>query len=168
MLQNIKLAVEKGGSSDVDMYMTLVGDKVGSETVAGHKCDVYKTKEATVCVMPQAPGVMPRWANEKNGVNLMARKVTLNGPIPSALGVLPKGLKWTKKSYDDADFVTNLWALKKQTDPEGVPPATVAQFAVRCLASAEATSELGAMPGADSGASEGSPDDTAESDESDR
>jgi hypothetical protein len=93
--------------------------KTGSETVAGHKCDVYKTKTVTVCVMPQAPGVMLRWASPKNGVDMVARKVTLNGPIPPAVTVLPEGLKWRKKAVDDADFM--------------------AQFAVRYLATPEAT-----------------------------
>jgi hypothetical protein len=80
--------------------------------------------------------------------------------------VLPKGLKWKKKSVHDADFLMNVWTLKKQTDPEGVPPATVAQFAVRYLASAEATSELRAMQGDPSGGSEDAPDDEAEGEES--
>lgn len=164
--QNLKLAVETGGSSDADQYITLIGDKVGSETVLGHKCDVYKTKNSTACVMPQAPGVMLRWTNEKDGVNMVAKKVTLNGPIPPALSLLPKGLKWKKKSVDDADFLMNVWTLKKQTDPEGVPPATVAQFTVRYLASAAATSELRAMQGDPSGGSEVSPDDEAEAEDS--
>lgn len=163
--QNLKLAVETGGSSDADMYMTLIGDKVGAEAVAGHKCDVYKTKKATACVLPQAPGVMLRWADDKQGVNVVAKKVTLNGPIPPALSVLPKGVQWEQKSFDDADFVMNVWALKKQTDPEGVSPASVAQFAVRYLASAAATSELRAMQSDPSGGSADSPGE-AESDES--
>ncbi|MEA2725045.1 MAG: hypothetical protein QOH59_2816 [Gemmatimonadales bacterium] len=143
--ENLKLAVQTGGSSDVEQYITLVGDKLGSETVAGHKCDVYKDRKVTMCVMPQAPGVILKWASEENGLDMVARKVTLNGPIPPAASVLPKGLKWRKKAVDDADFITNVWMLKKQTDPEGVPPATLAQFTVRYLATPEATAEFRAM-----------------------
>jgi len=143
--ENLKLAIQTGGSSDAEQYITLVGDKTGSETVAGHKCDVYKAKTVTVCVMPQAPGVMLKWASKENGVDMVARKVTLNGPIPPPASVLPKGLKWRKKAVDDADFISNVWALKKQTDPEAVPAAAQAQFAVRYLATPEATTELRAM-----------------------
>ena len=164
--ENLKLAVQTGGSSDAEQYMTLVGDKVGSETVAGHKCDVYKAKKVTVCVMPQAPGVMLKWASEENGVDMVARKVTLNGPIPPAASVLPKGLKWRKKAVDDADFINNVWMLKKQTDPEAVPPATLAQFAVRYLATPEATAEFRAMQGDPAEGGEAAPEDEAASDES--
>jgi hypothetical protein len=164
--QNLKLAVETGGSSDADMYMTLIGDKVGSETVVGHKCDVYKTRKATACVLPQAPGVMLRWADDKQGVNVVAKKVTLNAPIPPVLSVLPKGVQWEQKSFDDADFVMNVWSFKKQTDPEGVPPASVAQFAVRYLASVAATSELRAMQSNPSGGSGEDQEEKSESGES--
>jgi hypothetical protein len=163
--ENLRLAVQTGGSSDVEQYITLLGDKAGSETVAGHKCDVYKTKKATACVLPQAPGVMLRWANNEDKVNLVAKKVTINGPIPPALSVLPKGLKWKPKEADDADFLMNVWALKKQAEPEGVSPAAVTKFAVGYLASAEATTELRAMTD-QSGDSEDAPDDEAEANES--
>ena len=161
--ENLKLAVETGGSSDVEQYITLLGDKAGTETVAGHKCDVYKTKKATACVLPQAPGVMLRWTNNDDKVNLVAKKVTINGPIPPALSVLPKGMKWKKKEADDADFLLNVWALKKQAEPTAVSAADVAKFAVGYLASAEATTELRAMTD-QSGGSEDTPDDEAEAD----
>jgi hypothetical protein len=152
--ENVKLAVQKGGSSDAEAFITLVGEKTGSETIAGHKCDVYKAGKATACVVPGAPMVMLQWSNEKDGVNLTAKKVTLNGPIPSGLGLLPKGAKWKKGPADDADFITNLWELKKQSDPSTVPPATVSQYVVRYLASPGASAELKAMQG---GASEDTP-----------
>ncbi len=164
--QNLKLAIAAGGSSDVDMFITLVGDKMGSETIAGHKCDVYKVKKSTACVVPGAPAVFLRWTSQEQGTDMVAKKVTLNGPIPPALSLLPKGVQWTKKPVDDADFMLNVWSLKKQTDPETEPPANVAKFTVGYLASPAATAELEEMAG--SGAdSEGEPEDEAEeSDES--
>jgi hypothetical protein len=152
--QNLKLAAEASGSSDADRFPWLTGEKAGSETVAGYKCDVYKSEKSSACVLPQAPAVMLRWNSEKDGVNLVAKKVTLNGPIPPALSVLPKGISWKKKPYDDADFVMNIWALKKQSDPAAVPPSTLTQFAVRYLASPQAGPELREMQAASGEASE--------------
>jgi hypothetical protein len=146
--QNLKLAAKASGSSDADRFPWLTGEKAGSETIAGYRCDVYKTEKTSACVLPQAPAVMLRWNSEKDGVNLIARKVTLNGPIPPALAVLPKGISWKKKPYADADFIMNIWALKKQSDPAAVTPATLTQFAVRYLASPEAGPELREMQGA--------------------
>jgi hypothetical protein len=163
--QNLKLAIAAGGSNDSDMFITLVGDKLGSETIAGHKCDVYKTEKSTACVIPGAPGVMLRWTSQDQGTDIVAKKVTLNGPIPPAMSVLPKGVQWTKKPVDDADFMMNVWALKKQTDPETQPPASVAKFTVGYLASPAATAELQAMVGS-SGGSDGAPADEPEDDES--
>jgi hypothetical protein len=97
--------------------------------------------------MPNAPMVMLRWQDGSQGLNLVARKVTLNGPLPPALAALPKGVKWKKTGPDDADFISNVWELKKQTDPETVSPAAITQFAVRYLASPEATAELREMAG---------------------
>ena len=162
--QNLKLAVAAGGSSDTDMFITLIGDKLGSETIAGHKCDVYKTKGSTACVVPGAPAVFLRWTSEEQGTDMVAKKVTLNGPIPPAMSVMPKGVKWTKKPVDDADFMMNVWALKKETDPEAQSPASVAKFTVGYLASAAATAELQAMAPPVGG--DDTPDDETESDES--
>jgi hypothetical protein len=145
--QNAKLAVQASGSSDDDRFITLVGQKAGSETIAGHRCDVYKTKQSTACVLPQAPMVMLRWHSDKDGVNMVARKVALNGPIPPALAMLPKGLAWKKNPYDDADFIMNIWSLKKQSDPSSVPAPALTQFAVGYLASAQAATELRDMGG---------------------
>ena len=94
---------------------------------------------------------------------MVAKKVTLNGPIPPAMSVMPKGVQWTKKPADDADFMMNVWALKKQTDPETEPAATVAKFAVGYLASAAATAELKEMAPPVGG--DDTPDDETESDE---
>src|SRR4051794_8492940 len=144
--ENIKLATELGGGSDADAFVTLFGEKAGSETIAGHKCDVYKMKKGSACVMPGAPMVMLRWVDPSQGLTLVAKKVTLNGPLPPASGVLPKGVKWQKTEPKDADFVTNVWALKNQSsDPTKVPPATMAKDAVRYLASAQASAELKEM-----------------------
>jgi hypothetical protein len=143
--QNAKLAVEASGSSDADAFITLIGEKSGTETIAGHKCDVYRTRKSSACVIPGAPMVMLRWQDGNQGLNLVAKKVTFNGPIPPALAALPKGVTWKKSGPDDADFISNVWSLKKQSDPEKVPSVTLTQFAVRYLASPEATAELREM-----------------------
>ncbi len=144
--ENIRLATELGGGSDADAYVTLFGEQAGSETIAGQKCNVYKMKKGSACVMPGAPMVMLRWVDPSQGVTLVAKKVTLNGPLPPASGVLPKGVSWKKTEPKDADFITNVWALKNQSsDPSKVPPATMAKDAVRYLASAQAGAELREM-----------------------
>jgi hypothetical protein len=147
--ENLKLGTSDNSSAsdDMDAFIMLTGEKVGSETVAGHKCDVYKRKGFTACVVPQAPMVMLRWSDEKQGISLVAKKVTLNGPIPTLASLRPKGLKWQKKPYDDADFILGIWTLKKQTDPSAVPGATLAQFAVKYLASPGTAAELKEMNG---------------------
>jgi hypothetical protein len=144
--QNLKLATELDGGSDADAFVTLFGEKTGSETIAGHKCDVYKMKKSSACVVPDAPMVMLRWADPRQGTTLVAKKVTLNGSIPPALGVLPKGVRWKKEEPDDADFIMNVWSLKNQSsDPSTTPPATIAKDAVRYLASTQAAAELREM-----------------------
>lgn len=77
----------------------------------------------------------------------MAKKVTLNGPIPSVTSVRPKGVRWQKKPCDDADFILGLWALKKESDPSAVPAPSLAQFAVKYLASPGTAAELREMSG---------------------
>ncbi len=46
--------------------------------------------------------------------------------MPPASGVMPKGVSWKKTEPKDADFITNVWALKNQSsDPKrwpGPPP----------------------------------------------
>ena len=144
--ENIKLATQLGGGSDADAFITLFGERTGSETIAGHKCDVYKAKESTACVMPGAPMVMLRWVDPSQGMTMVAKKVTLNGPMPPAMGVLPKGVRWKKTEPKDADFITDVWSLKNQTsDPSNVAAATMAKDAVRYLASAQAGAELREM-----------------------
>jgi hypothetical protein len=144
--QNVKLATEMGGGSDADAFVTLFVEKTGSETIAGHKCDVYRWKKSSACVIPGAPMVMLRWMDPSQGVTLVAKKVTLNGPIPPALGVLPKGVQWKKSPEPkDADFITNVWALKHQDNPAAGPPAVMAKDVVRYLASAQAAAELKEM-----------------------
>jgi hypothetical protein len=154
--ENLKLgtADNSSASDDMDAFIMLTGDKVGTETVAGHKCDVYKRKTFTACVMPQAPMVMLKWSDQKQNINLVARKVTLNGPIPTVASVRPKAVQWKKGSYDDADFILGIWTFKKQTDPETVPAATLAQFAVKYLASPGASAELKEMSGGGTGGDE--------------
>jgi hypothetical protein len=145
--QNVRLATELGGETDADAFITLFGDKSGSETIAGHKCDVYRWKKSSACVMPGAPMVMLRWVDPSQGLTLQAKKVTLNGPMPPAMGVLPKGVSWKKSAEaKDADFITNVWSLKnQQANPAATPPAAMAKSAVRYLASAQAGDELKKM-----------------------
>jgi hypothetical protein len=154
--ENLKLGTgdNSSASDDMDAFITLTGEKVGSETVAGHKCDVYKRKAFTACVMPGAPMVMLKWSDPKQNINLVAKKVTLNGPIPTLASLQPKSVKWKKGSYDDADFILGIWSFKKQSDPEAVPAATLAQFAVKYLASPGASAELKEMSGGGTGGDE--------------
>jgi hypothetical protein len=109
--------------------------------------------------------VMLRWSNQKDGVNMVARKITLNGPIPAPAGVLPKGVQWKKQDYDDADFILAIWSMKKQTDPAAVPPAALTKFAVGYLASPAATSELRAMASEMGGEDEDAPEDEVSEDD---
>jgi hypothetical protein len=149
--ENVRLAANMSGSSDADAFVTLLGDKTGTETIAGHKCDVYKTEKATACIIPGAPMVMLRWSNQNEGVDLVAKKVTLNGSVPAATGVLPKGVQWKQQGYEDADFIAGVWEMKKQTDPATVAPAALTQYVVRYLASPSAGAELREMSGGTGG-----------------
>lgn len=163
--ENLKLiaggSTTLGSSSDANDVITLTGEKLGSETVAGHKCDVYKRPKMTACVVPGAPMVMLRWNDESQGTNLVARKVTLNRPLPPSASLLPKGVQWQKESHDDLDFIPAVWMLKKpESDPEKVPGATLAKFGVGYLASPAATAELREMSaGTESGATGDAPAD---------
>jgi hypothetical protein len=144
--ENLKLANQlslSGASEAIEELHTLVGEKKGSETIGGHTCDVYQTKKATVCVLRGAPGVYLRWTDEERGSNVVAKKISLNQSVPPPTVFLPKGVRWKKTGYDtDEAFYTELWGQKKQSDPEAVPPATLAKFAVSYLASPGAAKEL--------------------------
>jgi hypothetical protein len=77
--ENLKLVSKssESGSSEVGSeFITLTGEKQGSETIGGHKCDVYQRGAATACVLPQAPLVMLRWTDEEQGVSVLAKKIT--------------------------------------------------------------------------------------------
>jgi hypothetical protein len=152
--ENARMLADADNSSDIDAFVTLFGKKTGSETVAGHRCDVYQTGQKTACVVPGAPLVMLRWTDPKQGLTMVAKKVTLNAPIPPATTILPKGVKYQPAEADDADFVTKIWEMKKQADPATVSPAAMAKFVVNYLASAEAGRELREM-GVGSGQMEG-------------
>lgn len=170
--ENLKLLSRSsmsGSSGDAGReYVTLLGEKKGSETIAGHKCDVYQYKKTTLCVMPQAPGVVLRSSDD--GVTTVAKKVTLNGPVPAAASVLPKGVRWKKEGYAyEEEFAVGLWEHKKESDPSKVPPATMAKFVVGYLASPAAAAELKEMdPGMGGVPDEsGAVDDAGEDDSAD-
>jgi hypothetical protein len=143
--ENVKLLADAGSSSDIDVFVTLFGKKTGSETIAGHQCDVYQTGHKTACVIPGAPLVMLRWTDPKQGLTMIAKRVSLNAPVPPASTVLPKGVKWEQGEPDDADFITSVWEMKKQSDPSTAKPAAIAKYVVHYLASADAAAELREM-----------------------
>jgi hypothetical protein len=170
--ENVKLLANSGSSgmgsdTDANSLITLTGEKVGSETVAGHKCDVYKREEVTACVVPGAPMVALRWSDAKQGLNMVAKTIKLNAPLPPKTAVLPKGVQWKKEPHDDADFITGIWSLKHpDQDPEQVPGATLAKFAVGYLASTAGSAEIREMTaGMDTGSSEETPEDDGGSQE---
>lgn len=143
--ENVKL-MTSGSSGDVGELITLTGQKLGSETIGGHKCDIYKHNKVTACVVPGAPMVMLRWSDEEQGLNMVAKTIKLNGPLPPALGLLPKGVRWKKESYDDADFVEGIWLRKKpESDPAAVSAPDLAKFAVGYLASPAGSAEMRQM-----------------------
>jgi hypothetical protein len=146
--ENLKLLTQSStsGSSEGERveYISFLGEKKGSETIAGHKCDIYQYEKTTACVVPQAPGVVLR-SSDGEGTTTVAKKVTLNGPVPTAASVLPKGVRWKKEGYAYEEFAPTLWEHKKQSDPSKVPPATMAKFAVGFLASTGAAAELKEM-----------------------
>jgi hypothetical protein len=144
-LENARMLADNGESSDIDEFITLFGKKTGSETVGGHRCDVYQIGQKTACVLPGAPLVMLRWTDPRQGLTMVAKKVTLNATVPPAATILPKGVKWKQGEADDADFISNIWELKKQSPPTAVAPAAVAKYVVNYLASAEAGKELREM-----------------------
>lgn len=153
--QNLKLATELGGSSDAAAFITVFGEKSGSETIAGNKCDVYRWKNQSACVIPGAPMVMLRWVDTKQGMTMVAKKVSLNGPIPAAMGTLPKGVRWKKGEPEDADFITNIWSLKNpESDPAATPPAAMVKSVVRYLSSPQAAAELREMGAGQAGEDE--------------
>jgi hypothetical protein len=152
-----------GGDSDFDVLVAYTGKKSGSETIAGQKCDVYTSDNISACVVPGAPMVFLRWSDQKQGLTLTAKKVSLNGPLPPTAGLLPKNVQWVKEPADDADYANGIWEFKKQSDSEQVPPATLAKFAVGYLASPAAAAELREM-GVGSGESEESGTAEADSD----
>ena len=150
--ENLKLLTSSssgmGSNSDANTLITITGDKMGSETIGGHKCDVYKRNKVTACVVPGAPFVVLRWNDEDQGVSMVAKTIKLNGPLPTAITVLPKGVQWKKEPHDDADFIDGVWSLKHpDSDPETIPAPTLSKFAVGYLASPAATAEIREMSG---------------------
>ena len=171
--ENVKLVTNgtsgMGSDSDANSLITITGKKLGSETIGGHKCDVYQREKVTACVVPDAPLVVLRWSDEEQGINMVAKTIKINSPLPAAAGVLPKGVRWKKEPYDDADFILGVWSLKHpEKDPEAQPGAALAKFAVGYLASPASAAELREMgPGSEeSGSGEEAADDGS-SEESD-
>ena len=170
--ENVKLLTSKsssmGSGSDVNSLITITGQKLGSETIGGHKCDVYKREKITACVVPDAPLVALRWSDEEQRMSMVAKTIKLNSPLPRSAGVLPKGIRWKKESYDDFDFIMQLWGFKHpEQDPEKANGAAMAKFAVNFLASPANTAELREMSGIESGASEDEPESEDPSEEAD-
>jgi hypothetical protein len=162
--ENLKLLTGSsplGSSSDADYLISMTGEKIGSETIGGHKCDVYKHDKVTACVVPGAPLVALRWNDEKQGLKMVAKTIKLNAPLPASIQALPKGVKWKKEPIDDADFIMGVWSLKHpDQDPEAVPGPTLAKFGVGYLASAAGTAELREMgASAETGSAEETPSD---------
>lgn len=149
--ENLRLANQlslSGAAEAVEELYTLVGEKKGSESIGGHTCDVYQTKKGTFCLMHGASGLVLRVNDEEHGYLAIAKKISLNQPVPAPTAVLPKGVRWKKSGYDTDDaFYTEIWGRKKQSDPEAVPPATLAKFAVSYLAGPRAAKELREMKG---------------------
>ena len=148
--ENLKLVTSgtsgMGSDSDANSLITITGQKLGSETIGGHKCDVYKRENVTACVVPDAPLVVLRWSDEKQGINMVAKTIKINSPLPPAAGLLPKGVRWKKEPADDADFIQGIWLLKHpEEDPEKVPGGKLAKFAVGYLASPASAAELREM-----------------------
>lgn len=169
---NLKLVTNgssgMGSGSDANSYITITGQKQGSETIGGHKCDVYKREKVTACVVPDAPLVVLRWSDEEQGLSMVAKTIKLNSPLPPSVGVLPKGVRWQKETYDDADFIMGIWGFKHpEQDPEKANGAAMAKFAVNYLASPASTAELREMSGTESGASEDPPENGDASEEAD-
>ena len=100
---------------------------------------------------------------------MVAKTIKLNVPLPRAIAVFPKGITWKKEPHDDADFIDGVWSLKHpDSDPETVPGATLAKFAVGYLASAAGTAELREMSaGMESGSTEDVPSDDSSGEEPD-
>jgi hypothetical protein len=146
---NLKLATLGSTSSSSDaagQLITVTGQKKGSETIAGHACDVYQRDGVTACVLPQAPMAILRWTDANEGTSLVAKNITLNKPVPPADAMLPKGVGWKKTGYEGDEFALAIWGRKKESDPEAVPPATLAKFVVGYLASPQAAKELKEQP----------------------
>jgi hypothetical protein len=138
--ENLKLtdAVE----DDAFGMPSFLGEKTGSQTIAGHRCDVYRAGKTTTCVLSQAV-MIPLSMTDEQGLTWVATKVTLNGALPPATSVLPKGVRWKKeRDFEGGDFAVEIWTQKKETDPTSATPAAIAQFAIRYLASPQAASEL--------------------------
>lgn len=145
--ENLKLAAHDSEGDDFDRLIAFTGRKTGSETIAGQRCDVYTLGGVTACVLPQAPTVPLRWSDKK-GNDMVASKVTLNGPMPPAMAVLPKGVKWKQdEDYEGGDFAMTLWSYKHPEATEIPSPAQVGGFAVKYLASPQAAAELREMGG---------------------
>ena len=88
-----------------------------------------------------------RWS-DKNGTTMVATKVVLNSPMPPALGVLPKGVKWKQdEGFEGGDFAMNIWSYKHPDASDMPTAAQVGGFAVKYLASPAAAAELREMSG---------------------
>ncbi len=147
LLQNLRLAAHGSDDEDFDRLIAFTGKKTGSETIAGQRYDVYTLGGVTACVLPQAPTLPLRWS-DKGGNEMVASKVTLNGRMPAAMSVLPKGVKWKQdEGFEGGDFAMNLWSYKHPEAQELPSAAQVGGFAVKYLASAQAAAELREMSG---------------------
>lgn len=143
--ENAELFERSGeaGASELELLLT---EPAGTETIAGQTCQVIRTGDQTVCTLPGSPGIALR--GPVAGLQLVARSVTLNGPVPDALVTVPKGVRWRRvEGWDYGEFATSVWSMTRESDPAEVAPATLASEALRWLASPEAAELLGEYAG---------------------
>ncbi|MFL5402482.1 MAG: hypothetical protein ACJ8BF_06655 [Gemmatimonadales bacterium] len=143
VLANLKLAQR---FDEDELALPLIGEKIGTQTIAGQRCDEYRAGKRVACVLPDAPAI-PLRMTDTQGLTWVAKKVTLNAPLSATLVTLPKGIRWKKKGdVEHGELALGLWRMKNPFETEPPAPPAVARFAIRYLASPQAAGELKQEP----------------------
>jgi hypothetical protein len=141
LLDNLR-RLPRSATEELDVLPSAIGTRRGSSTVAGQACDEYDVHGDIVCVLPRAPAVALRMVARGETQALSATKVVLDAAVTPAELRPPVGRRWTREPCGCA-WLEEVWFTHGHENATAAPPLReLARFAVRWLASAEATKEL--------------------------
>jgi hypothetical protein len=150
VLANVRILGEVA-ADELDAAPYATGEKTGSATIAGQRCDVFTTGEASYCLLSGAPAVMLRFAAAEGGYETSATEVRFNVAVPASAWAPPAGKvvvrRTAAEAMEDRRWAADLYAERNDGNE---PPslAALAKFVMRYLSTEDLEEEPEEEPGA--------------------